>query len=328
MVPREPTISVVIPAYGHARFIAQTLESVLGQTRPPSQVIVINDGSPDATRGAVRPFLDRITYLEQPNRGIVPTMNRALELATGDYVCPSASDDWLEIDALETLGAILDGHPRVGLAYGDVSFADADGRVLERPRWVRFPVGLHRRVEGQIRRGYIAGQAVLLRRQALADAGTQMLDFSTHHDWAMWISIGLSGWDYYGVPKRVSFYRRHGGNITDRIGRRTHYADILALIALLEARYADTMAPRQRRAFRAVERQARRRIALMSLVDGDRSAARRAFKSLLIGDRDVRAVLGLGLSALPAGWFGSLVAADSRMMKRQNRLAIRLKQWL
>ena len=114
--PVAPTISVVIPAYGHAHFIRQTLESVLGQTRPPSEVIVINDGSPDDTRGAVRPFMDRITYLEQENQGMVRTMNRARDLATGDYNFGVASDDWLEPDASREVDPFVrTGGARVGV---------------------------------------------------------------------------------------------------------------------------------------------------------------------------------------------------------------------
>jgi glycosyltransferase involved in cell wall biosynthesis len=300
---------------------------VLAQTRPPSQVIVINDGSPDDTRGAVGPFLDRITYLEQPNQGPARTLNRGLAMATGEYIWPFSSDDWLEPDALETHGRILDTHPDVGLVHGGVSFADADGRVLDRPRWVRFPVGQHRQIERQIQRSYIASQAILLRGTAVKDAGMKLFDVTSQSDWAFWIAIGLSGWDFYGVDRRVTFYRKHGGNLTVRMSRRAHYEDMLAAIAFLEARYKDTMTLSQRRAFRAAARQARRKIALTSLVDGRRSEARRRFVDLLIGDRDARSLMGLGLSMLPESWMGALVAADARMMKGSNRLAIRIKEW-
>ena len=124
--PAAPTISVVIPAYGHAHFIRQTLESVLGQTRPPSEVIVINDGSPDDTRGAVRPFMDRITYLEQENLGMVRTMNRARDLATGDYNFGVASDDWLEPDA--GIGACREDCELAAWATGTAPEAETPGR--------------------------------------------------------------------------------------------------------------------------------------------------------------------------------------------------------
>jgi glycosyltransferase involved in cell wall biosynthesis len=67
-----PLVSVIIPAYGHAEYILQTLDSVFAQTFRDYEVIVVNDGSPDATAEVLRPLVEagRIRYFEIPNAGV------------------------------------------------------------------------------------------------------------------------------------------------------------------------------------------------------------------------------------------------------------------
>ena len=325
---RSRSISVVVAAYGHARFIGQTLDSLLGQSRPPAEVIVINDGSPDDMSRAVVPYLDRITYVEQENRGFVAAMNRAVDMATGDYVFPFSSDDWLQPEAFEFLGAELDRDADVGLVHGGVKYADADGRVVDRPQWVRYPVGKHWNIERLIRGNYIPGMAVMHRRSALAAAGSHLLDFAAYQDWALWVSVGLSGWSFYGLDRCVAFYRRHGDNMTDHTSRFQVNRDLEALAGLLEARYAHVATRRQRRSLVAVQRQARRKMAFARLADGHRREARRRFGSLLARSGDVKAAVGLLVSLAPPALCATLVAADARLMKTHNRAVVRLKQWL
>jgi glycosyltransferase involved in cell wall biosynthesis len=325
---RTGSISVVVAAYGNARFLAQTLDSILTQSRPAAEVIVINDGSPDDTTGAVAPYLDRITYIEQENRGFVATMNRGVDLAAGDYVFPFSSDDWLQPDAFEVLAGALDRDAGIGLAYGGVKYADEHGRVLERPRWVRFPVGTHRQIERLIRRSYIPGMAVLLRRAALDDAGPHLLDFAARQDWALWVGVGLSGWSFHGVDRCVAFYRRHGSNMTERTTRFQANSDLASLAGLLFTRYGAAATRGQRRAIVATERQARRKMAFARLADGERHDARRRFTSLLLQSGDLKAGAGLLLSLLPSSLWDALLAVDARLMKTHNRAIVRLKQWL
>jgi hypothetical protein len=91
------------------------------------------------------------------------------------------------------------------MVHGGISYADVSGRILDRPRWVRYPVGKYRAIERLILRSYIPGAATLYRREALNYAADPVEEFIAHQDWAMWLDVMLSGWHLYGVPKRVSF---------------------------------------------------------------------------------------------------------------------------
>jgi glycosyltransferase involved in cell wall biosynthesis len=86
-------ITVIIPAYNSGRFIADALDSALGQTVAPAQIIVINDGSTDDTRDRLVPYLNRITVIDQGNHGAAAARNAGLRIATGDFIAFLDADD-------------------------------------------------------------------------------------------------------------------------------------------------------------------------------------------------------------------------------------------
>src|SRR5690242_4887481 len=89
----EPSISVVVPAYNAARWIEETLRSVLDQTCQPAEIFVVNDGSTDDTAERAERFGDRVTVVSQPNGGPPAAYNRGFDMATTDYVAMCPADD-------------------------------------------------------------------------------------------------------------------------------------------------------------------------------------------------------------------------------------------
>ncbi len=117
--PGSPRVSVVIPAYNVAEFIAETLESVFAQTFTDLETIVVNDGSPDTPEflEALAPFADRIIYIEQTSSGAGEARNTAIEHARGDLIAFLDGDDiWLP-DYLASQVAFIDGG--YDMAYTD-----------------------------------------------------------------------------------------------------------------------------------------------------------------------------------------------------------------
>lgn len=125
-------ISIVIPAFRHAHYIPQTISSVLFQSVPEIELIIINDGSPDETADAVAPFVadSRITYLEQENQGQAAARNRGLSLARGEYVKFLDDDDLLPLGALEWAISYLETHPEVSAVIGGVQYIDGIGNPV------------------------------------------------------------------------------------------------------------------------------------------------------------------------------------------------------
>jgi glycosyltransferase involved in cell wall biosynthesis len=96
--PKLPAVSVIIPAYNAADYIGVALASVFGQSYTDFEVIVINDGSTDSERLelAIGPYLSRIIYLKQQNRGPSAARNLGIQHARGEYLAFLDSDDsWL-----------------------------------------------------------------------------------------------------------------------------------------------------------------------------------------------------------------------------------------
>ncbi|MCW5198721.1 glycosyltransferase, partial [Desulfobulbus sp. F3] len=100
-------ISVIIPAYNHERFIGPAIDSVLQQTHKNLELIVIDDGSKDATGKIAQSYTDsRLSYYHQENQDAYNTINRGLGLAKGEYVAILNSDDIYTTDRLEKLLAV------------------------------------------------------------------------------------------------------------------------------------------------------------------------------------------------------------------------------
>src|SRR5215207_7309801 len=131
----RPTVSVVIPAYGHSRYIGATLESVFCQSLTDYEVIVVNDGSPDNTAGVVRPYVDsqRVRYIDQPNAGVAAARNRGLALARGEFIAFIDDDDLWPADKLEWQVTELASRAEISAVAGGLSIIDESGAELFRP---------------------------------------------------------------------------------------------------------------------------------------------------------------------------------------------------
>ena len=117
----EPLVTVVIPTYNRADYIAETIESVLSQTYRNIEVIVIDDGSTDGTAQVVAPFIPRVSYVQQENAERGASRNHGLRLARGKYVAFLDSDDvWLPTKVADDV-AYLEARPDVGLIHTDAS---------------------------------------------------------------------------------------------------------------------------------------------------------------------------------------------------------------
>jgi GT2 family glycosyltransferase len=122
--PKLPAVSVIIPAYNTAGYIGVALSSVFGQSYTDFEVIVINDGSTDSERLelAIEPYLARIIYLKQQNRGPSAARNLGIQHARGEYLAFLDSDDsWLPEYLTEQI-KFLRSEPSLDMVYSDASF--------------------------------------------------------------------------------------------------------------------------------------------------------------------------------------------------------------
>lgn len=127
--PDRPLVSVLIGTYNAEHFIAETLESVLGQTYPNVEIVVVDDGSRDNTWAVLESFGTRIRALRQPNGGIAAARNAGLRAARGHLIALMDHDDLCEPDRVATQVEILRRHPEVVLCSSEFSAFDANGPI-------------------------------------------------------------------------------------------------------------------------------------------------------------------------------------------------------
>jgi glycosyltransferase involved in cell wall biosynthesis len=128
-------VSVVIAAYNSEAYIAEAIESVLGQTIPPDEVIVIDDGSSDGTRAVLDRFSGRIVALTQANSGQAVAVNKGLAMARGELIGFCDADDLWTPCKLEMQLALLDRDGKFDAAFGKVQqFVSPDVPEAQRAR--------------------------------------------------------------------------------------------------------------------------------------------------------------------------------------------------
>jgi glycosyltransferase involved in cell wall biosynthesis len=110
-----PVVSVIIPAWRTARTIRRAVDSLLAQTRPPEEILVIDDGSPDDIAVSLEPYGERVTLLRQPNGGAASARNHGLDRARGDLLAFLDADDYWEPHKLAHQLDVLERYPEVGL---------------------------------------------------------------------------------------------------------------------------------------------------------------------------------------------------------------------
>jgi len=117
-------VSVIIPAYKAARFIKETVDSVFAQTYPSRELIIVNDGSPDTPEleSVLAPYLDRVTYIKQENRGLAGARNTGIRAARGELVSLLDADDIWLANYLESQLTFLREHGEFDLVYCDALF--------------------------------------------------------------------------------------------------------------------------------------------------------------------------------------------------------------
>ena len=89
----DPTVSIIVPTFNRARYLPECLDSLLAQTFPATEIIDVNDSSTDDTARVIRPYLDRITYVEKENGGKSTALNLVLPGIQSDYLWIFDDDD-------------------------------------------------------------------------------------------------------------------------------------------------------------------------------------------------------------------------------------------
>src|SRR5476651_469928 len=125
----QPLVSVIIASYNHGPYIEQSILSVLGQTYPNIELLVVDDGSSDDSVERIRRLQSEhgFDFQVQENQGLTRTLNGAIARSKGSLIAPFGSDDIMLPDRIAIQVAHMDGKPEVGICAGNIELMDAQG---------------------------------------------------------------------------------------------------------------------------------------------------------------------------------------------------------
>ena len=128
-----PKVSIVMPSFNQAKFIERSILSVLNQSYPNVELIVIDGGSTDGSVEIIQRYQDRINYWEsKPDRGQAHAINKGLAIATGEWVGWQNSDDLFSVDAVQSMIEGAKKDPLANLVIGDMCLVDShDQRIRD-----------------------------------------------------------------------------------------------------------------------------------------------------------------------------------------------------
>ncbi|MEA2268531.1 MAG: hypothetical protein QOC64_1141, partial [Solirubrobacteraceae bacterium] len=213
----EPSVSAVIPVFNGEAFVADAVDSVLGQTHAPAECIVVDDGSTDATAEVVARFGDAVRLIRQRNAGVSAARNRGAAAATGRYVAFLDADDAWAPAKLERQLAATARLPEPGLVLCDLElFDEATGATLGRAAMQPGPRTLLDMVLFEGVETVSCSSTALLPRALFERMGGFDAALSMSADWDFLASALLTA-PVASVPEALVRYRVHGANMSRNV---------------------------------------------------------------------------------------------------------------
>lgn len=221
LMGKAPLVSILMPTYNYAKFIARSIESALGQELGDLELIISDNASTDNTQAVVAPYLadPRVKYSRNAeNIGMTPNYNRCYELMhpKSRYVIILPADDWWDLSMLSRLVAIAEADPELTFVHCGGYKVDPEGQPLfEYMDLFAYqpPAGKHRALKELYRNNYIFAQTVLQRRSLFEHykpyPNLYRPGFNYAPDYMLWVDIMNRGAMGYYLPEKLAYFREH-----------------------------------------------------------------------------------------------------------------------
>ncbi|MBI3529595.1 MAG: glycosyltransferase [Betaproteobacteria bacterium] len=222
-----PLVSVLVPSYNGAAFLREALDSIVAQTYPSMEIILLDDASSDDTPAIAAEYEGKITYVRQPNNlGIYDNVNVGIARARGSLIATYHADDIYLPTIVETQVSYLQAHPQVAAVFCSDIFVDAEGREYGRlsiPEEVRgeqpldYPVVLNTLLK--YKNGFLVCPTAMVRASVHEDVGTyRQARYRNTADLEMWLRIARC-YSIAVLESHLMKYRHFHGNSSQRYHR-------------------------------------------------------------------------------------------------------------
>jgi len=209
------SISVIMPCFNHARFLRESVSSILKQSFADLELVVVDDCSRDASWDVIKELSScdsRVVPIKHKfNQGASSARNSGLRLAKGEFIGFCDADDIWEEDKLRCQKKALESNPRYGVTYCDASIVDENGKSTGNNFSSQFPPPNN--ASGNlfgylITRNFVNMPSVLMRSQCVNDSGYFDQHIKWVEDWWYWIKLSRSHRFLY-EPEPLVRYRIH-----------------------------------------------------------------------------------------------------------------------
>jgi len=211
---KKGLVSVIISTLNRPSYLIQAVQSVMAQTYPDIELIIVDDGSEnggEANREILKPYLSSLTYTYQENQGIGGAVNKGLSLAKGEFIQRLDDDDTLAEEKIEKSVKVFKDNPSVGLVATGYHVTDESGNITSSQKPLHYPEDA--RLLFMLMAIISAQAAVIVRSSCHDEVGVYRTDIVAE-DYEMWLRIARK-FEIATIDEPLVFYRRHGGNITN-----------------------------------------------------------------------------------------------------------------
>ncbi len=206
-------VSTVIPVFNAASFIARAVDSVLAQTYPNVEIIVVNDGSTDDTGAHLLAYGHRIRVIEQENAGLSAARNAGIRATRGDLVAFLDADDWWLPSKLERQVALLDANPRLGFCSTCARVVDGAGNDVNVWGCPNIDGDLLHTIFAQNAAVPGSGSGVVVRRALLDRVGPFDVELRSLEDIDMWLRLAAVC-DYGCIDEALTVIERRATSMS------------------------------------------------------------------------------------------------------------------
>jgi len=202
------TVSIVVPAYNHADFLASAINSLLTQDYPFLEIIVLDDGSTDHTPAILDNYRGKVHCESQANMGQAATLNKGWSMAKGDILGYLSADDLLAPNAVSKAVLAFSASPLAVAVYPDFNLIDPNSAVVRTVHAPDFEF-----CKALLGNECLPGPGAFFRRSALQLAGGWNPAFRQMPDYDFWLRLGLHG-EFVHLKEVLASFRVHPGSQT------------------------------------------------------------------------------------------------------------------
>lgn len=241
-----PLVSIIIPNYNHARFLKQRLDSVLNQTYPNFEVIILDDCSTDNSMEVINqykndPHISHIVINDTNSGKVFKQWNKGLVLAKGELIWIAESDDFCELNMLEILVKECTKRRHVVLAYAPTAYVDIDGKLTgaysKEGRTQYYSGAEYIKKYLTINNGVYNASCAIFSREAALAVNQDFMKYKGIGDWWFWLYVAQKG-NVVIVNKHLNYFRQHGNNTTAKLTYDgTNIKDIKILLDFIYSHY-------------------------------------------------------------------------------------------